>query len=39
LAEKFLEILPEIQKIRETHADDEDDDSFDIYKLAANATS
>jgi len=34
VAHKFLEILPEILSIRDEHAD-EDDDSYDIYKLAA----
>lgn len=34
VARKFLEILPEILSIRDEHAD-EDDDSYDIYKLAA----
>ncbi len=38
LAVKFLEILPEIQVIRENHAD-EDDESFDLCQLAASATS
>lgn len=34
LASKFLEILPEILAIRDAHADEEDD-AFDLYKMAA----
>ena len=38
LVSKFLEILPKILAIREAHAD-EDDEGFDLYQLAASASS